>query len=523
MSRNVSDLLGDLDELEVPDLWAEISARNAASNLAIDVGSAVGDELPADARGSDQRGRRLLVAAAALFVLVAAVVAVFAVVLGDEDSSRVITEQPETPATVEIPATTVAPPPSTVATTTPTTTIPTVPEVTLAAFTSPPEYGYPYGSLSCCAAAEDYQFTLLGSPGTADDPFSEGDLLIATFPGGSVPDRGAGGEEHSVRGTTGYSGSWFPDLGFTGGLIWAEAPLGVVAVASRSHTPEELVVMADSLDIEEPGGRFVVPEGFVPIADQGYDAWLGPLSRYSSDLTSSDQLTYRSEWSTGGRGDEEYIYVNTTPASAGVLELVEYLVEDSSRVPVRGTTGVIGTFRGSQQLSWIENDTALVTITATDSTVDLIAMADSDPPEPWSPAPDLTVLSGSDYGVDWNLTVRKERGRDFLVCFDSGGGCQGAGVTWSMPDAKPRDDDGNYLNFAGGRAPACATTVRATPSGESAPTTLGPDGHRYFMLAVPATADRFPSRGLEALDDGGAVVATHKGNDGRAGWPDDIC
>ena len=181
--------------------------------------------------------------------------------------------------------------------------------------------------------------------------------------------------------------------------------------------------------------------------------------------------------------------MKATPASGGVLELVEYLVEDSSRVPVRGTTGVLGTYGGSQQLSWIEEDAALVTITASDPAVDLIAMAESDPPEPWSRAPDLTVLSGSDHGVDWDLIVRADPRTGFLMCFASSTGCS-SGVVWRTAHGfDAQDGDGNYLSFVGGRAPACATTVRSTASGESAQTALGPDGHHYFMLAFwPTTA-----------------------------------
>ena len=231
-----------------------------------------------------------------------------------------------------------------------------------------------------------------------------------------------------------------------------------------------------------------------------------------------------------------HIRVTAKPASADSLELVACLVTDTSRVPVRGATGVLGTYGESKQLSWIDDQGAMVTIMATDPSVDLVAMAESEPPAPWSQVPGQTVLTGTREGRTWSVRVVPDAQRGYDVCWELGGvdvvtpsKCAGGAVWFSGVGYAPLPIDGCGF-FVGGAVPSCAAQVRS--GSRTIATVEGTDGRRFFgtwdlnpqALLDPGTlagADGWQAGTLEALDAAGATVGTW--SPGDSGWRDDRC
>lgn len=188
---------------------------------------------------------------------------------------------------------------------------------------------------------------LYGS-GTAEVPYSDRDLLLATWVDSSGNGDAFSGEEILVRGGVGYRDQSLLEFGFPEAVAFYEGDDIAVVVASRTLDLEALIVVANGLTFDEHRARSPVSS-------------LTPLAEIDGFATAPG-FSISTPWHVGF-SDDAYsrgIVVRGYSASPDALLLERYIHGAGDSTPVRGTEGWLlpgreGDLPGTSSLIWYEN------------------------------------------------------------------------------------------------------------------------------------------------------------------------
>jgi len=408
-------------------------------------------------------------------------------------------------------------------------TVPTTPPAFVPLFFDPPEgYGGPVIYNDQGPVDEESVIPLIREPGADIVLFSaavEGqplttapDLMVMTLPSLALVTMDDGSYEavELAAGQTAYRTDYYAGYGFASELAWLDGGTAVVAV-SRTADFEQLTEWVGLVRrVDGAVSLDGAPSGLRELSRGRYFHQFGPIADSRGVVG-----THQSTWTTGGQGVAGRVS-GTIRIFARVLEPIDLLIVEElgqavERVEVRGTTGLLARFpqQAAPSLAWVEGDTMLMLITATDSSADLVAMADSGEPASeaeleaqfashnWGDPASTQVAEGIDIGHQWRLWSSPDAEFGVRLCIQTrlngeewpeSFGCQiGDGLAgFGGMYGGTRVGDENFGFFAG-LIPACAAEVAAAPdTGASrlvtAPAFEADDGRRYFTLVVPLPA-----------------------------------
>lgn len=169
---------------------------------------------------------------------------------------------------------------------------------------------------------------LLFGAGTDDDPFADGDLLLATFDGGEIEDLDGLGDPITVRGHAGAAvAPQGPNV--PASIIWAENESLSVMLASRSYDTLQLIDIAESLTFDGHLASLADTDGLDLLVDNDLLAF----GSYSVGAKRSI-VSY-------GRTDDEStsVTVRAAPGDPSGLLGARYFAGGGEPVTVRGEQG----------------------------------------------------------------------------------------------------------------------------------------------------------------------------------------
>ena len=215
----------------------------------------------------------------------------------------------------------------------------------------------------------------------SDDPFADGDLMIAANPGAdpsSRPPEAPGGETVEVRGAEATVSS-ATDLGLptdATSVTWYESDVDGTAteiiLVSRSFDVDRLVEIAEALTID---GDIVTPGD-----NLGLDRLATAAGSPFDVLSGSDDgylVGYTNESSS------DFVVISSTPGSLDQgSDVLRWWTGDVAAVEIGGRPGVLATFDESipdlgPMVSWSPVDGVVTTLShlGTDDSLDLVALA----------------------------------------------------------------------------------------------------------------------------------------------------